>query len=130
MAFYYKEFADYVSNFEKAANDFDAWLIEFLKDNAEWLVGETKERTPVDTGFLRKSWRVTDVIRTGDTLEFFLINDADYSEYVELGHATVNRKSWVEGRFMARISMQELQARLPRRFDAEFAVFMAEHGVL
>lgn len=38
----------------------------------------------------------------------------NYASYVEYGHRTKNHKGWVEGRFMATISMQEIERQLPK----------------
>lgn len=75
-------------------------------------------------------WRVTDVTRNADTLEFELINDADYADYVELGHTTRDRSRWIEGAYMATISMAKLEQRMPADLNKEFALFLKRYGVL
>ena len=44
-------------------------------------ITKVKQRTPVDTGFLRKSWKIGDV--SGNYVQ--VINDAPYAEYIENG---------------------------------------------
>ena len=131
MSFNFTEYKQLVKGYERIAKELDNWLIQFLEKQANWLIGQAKERTPVDTGNLRRNWRITKVnkLPNGD-LEFSLINDADYSSYVELGHTTKNREKWVEGYYMATISMSKLQQYMPRRFDREFKIFLAQKGVL
>jgi Bacteriophage protein of unknown function (DUF646). len=128
----YKEFKQFYENCVSLAEELESWLVSFLLENAQWVEGITKERTPVDTGYLKKRWRITNVYRLPSTnsLGFSLINDADYASYVELGHTTRNREGWVEGYFMATISMEELNRKLPRRFTREFNKLLAKYGVL
>ena len=131
MAFDYREFKKLYEGYVSLAEELESWLINFLLENAQWTLGQTKERTPVDTGNLKRSWRITNVYRLpSGRLGFALINDADYSSYVELGHATRNREKWVDGYFMATISMAELERRLPANFTHEFNKLLAKHGVL
>lgn len=127
----YKELKKLYEGYASAAEELDEWLKSFLLENAQWLLGQVKDRTPVDTGNLRRNWRITRVYRlSNDKLGFVLANDADYSSYVEYGHATRNRKKWVEGYYMATVSIAKLDERLPRRFSREFSLFLKRHGVL
>lgn len=132
MGFKYKEFKQFYENCRSLSEELEDWLVSFLLENAQWLEGITKDRTPVDTGNLKRRWRITSVYRlpSSNSLAFALINDADYASYVELGHTTRNREGWVEGYFMATISMAELERKLPRRFTLQFNKLLARHGVL
>ena len=130
MAFDYKELKKYCEGFEKATEDLENFLTDFLQEEGEWVLGAVKDRTPVDTGNLRRNWRITDVTRNVDTLEFELVNDADYASYIELGHTTRSRDKWIEGRYMATISIAKLEQRLPADFDKEFTLFLKRYGVL
>lgn len=132
MGLKYKEFKQFYENCRSLSEELEDWLISFLLENAQWLEGITKDRTPVDTGNLKRRWRITNVYRlpSSNSLAFALINDADYASYVELGHTTRNREGWVEGYFMATISMSELEHKLPRRFTLQFNKLLARHGVL
>lgn len=132
MSFDYREFEELYNGYKAVYEELEEWLIDFLLENAQWTLGRTKDRTPVDTGYLKKSWRITNVYRLPSTgsLGFSLINDADYASYVELGRTTRNREGWVEGYYMATISMADLEKRLPRRFTREFNKLLAKHGVL
>ena len=121
MSFNFTEYKQLVKGYESIAKELDNWLIQFLEKQANWLIGQAKERTPVDTGNLRRNWRITKVNK---------LPNGDYSSYVELGHTTKNREKWVEGYYMATISMSKLQQYMPRRFDREFKIFLAKKGVL
>lgn len=128
--FDHKEFKEMFNNYSSVANDLEAFLIDFLIENARWLKGQTKERTPVDSGNLRRKWHVSRAYKLSNgNYGFILMNDEDYASFVENGHTTRNRKGWVDGYYMATISITKLEERWPRRFDKEFVVFLASHGV-
>ncbi|MDK0901571.1 HK97 gp10 family phage protein [Clostridium perfringens] len=125
----FNELENYVKNFRKMSIEFNKFLFDFLTKNALEALAKTKKRTPVDTGELRRNWEITRVIKRGDELLVYLYNGKDYASYVEEGHATRNREGWVEGYYMATISIEEVERNIPKRFDREFIRFMAELGV-
>lgn len=125
----FNELENYVKNFRKMSIEFNKFLFDFLTKNALEALAKTKKRTPVDTGELRRNWEITRVIKRGDELLVYLYNGKDYASYVEEGHATRNREVWVEGYYMATISIEEVERNIPKRFDREFIRFMAELGV-
>lgn len=127
----YRELKEMYESYVSVVQDLENFLIDFLLENAKWVLNQTIDRTPVDTGNLRRNWHITNVYKlSSGNLGFVLMNDADYASYVENGHTTKNRKGWVEGYYMATISLAKLEEVLPRRFDKEFAIFLAAHGVL
>lgn len=128
--FDYKDFEKMCMSYAAAAQNLEAFLIDFLLEEAKWVQGETKDHTPVQTGYLRGRWRITGVYKSGGNLTFELINDADYASYVELGHTTRKRDKWVEGYYMATISLAKLEERMPADFDREFTIFLKRYGVL
>lgn len=125
----FNELENYVKNFRKMSIEFNKFLFDFLTKNALEALAKTKKRTPVDTGELRRNWEVTRVIKRGNELLVYLYNGKDYASYVEEGHSTRNREGWVEGYYMATISIEEVERNIPKRFDREFIRFMAELGV-
>lgn len=58
---------------------------QFLKAEAEELLGAARDKTPVDTGALRLSWMRGQPL--GGTVE--VGNAADYAAHVEYGHRIV-----------------------------------------
>lgn len=124
MSFNYKEFEKFADTYKKAAIEFDKFLNKFLIKCALDALGKTKKRTPVDTGGLKRNWFITRVMRKGDELVVWLYNSQDYASYVEYGHTNRNRTKWVEGYFMATISIEEVQRKIPQRFEREFEKFM------
>lgn len=129
--FDYSEFKKFAKNYEKAGKLFEIWLMGFLQENANWLKGKVIKDTPVDTSNLRRNWKVTRVYKlSSGNIGFVIYNNADYASYVELGHATRNRNGWVEGYYMCTININDLEKRMPRRFEKEFITFMKGHGLV
>lgn len=111
-------------NFAKAFEDVldqnfvDQFIEDFLLEMAFRAQRKIKRRTPVDTGQLRRSWKVGKVERKGDNYIVEIYNNTEYAPYVEYGHRTgKNLTKWVEGRFMMTISMKEIEKELPLHLD-------------
>nr|DAL22443.1 MAG TPA_asm: type I neck protein [Caudoviricetes sp.] len=124
MSFDYKEFEKFVDTYKKAAIEFDKFLNKFLIKCALDALGKTKKRTPVETGGLKRNWFITRVMKKDDELVVWLYNSQDYASFVEYGHTDRSRANWVEGYFMATISIEEVQRKIPQRFEREFEKFM------
>ena len=73
--------------------------------------------TPVDTGFLKRSWIVSEKIKNyfKDLAE--LINNADYASFVEYGHRTVNGMGWVFGRFYLTRAIDEFTTKYQPKLE-------------
>jgi hypothetical protein len=65
-------------------------------------------------GHLRRNWQVGSVTKQGDAYMVEVYNNVEYASFIEFGHRTRNHRRWVEGRFMATISMQEMERELPK----------------
>lgn len=125
MGFDYSEFEKFCTNMNRAANQFKDFLEEFLLKNALEALAKTKKRTPTgETGHLKQKWEISSVVRRGADLVVYLYNPKEYASYVEYGHATRNREGWVEGYFMSTISIEEIERKMPQRFNREFLKFM------
>lgn len=126
----FEEFKNFANNFKKMTFKYDKFLFDFLTKIAMEVLAKTKKRTPVDTGELRRNWDITRVMKKGNDLIVYLYNSKDYASYVEMGHTTRNRTGWVEGYYMATISIEEVERKIPKRFEKEFIKFMASCEVL
>ncbi|WWU65442.1 HK97 gp10 family phage protein [Clostridium baratii] len=126
----FEEFKNFANNFKKMTFKYDKFLFDFLTKIAMDALAKTKKRTPVDTGELRRNWDITRVMKKGNDLIVYLYNSKDYASYVEMGHTTRNRTGWVEGYYMATISIEEVERKIPKRFEKEFIKFMASCEVL
>lgn len=103
-----------------ARQDIDRICIDCAEEIALRLLRKVKLRTPVDSGRLRDSWRIDGVKKSGEEYVVEIINSLEYASYVENGHrqepgrfvpAIGKRlvKSYVPGKYMLRISEQEVQ---------------------
>lgn len=100
---------------------------EFMKDCAKELAARllkmVVQRTPADTGTLRRAWTAgtsseryansVQVNHSGNVYEIAITNPMEYASYVECGHRTPNHKGWVPGHFMLKISEEELERIAP-----------------
>ncbi len=100
---------------------------EFMKDCAKELAARllrmVVQRTPADTGTLRRAWTAgtssegyansVQVNHSGNVYEIAITNPMEYASYVEYGHRTPNHKGWVPGKFMMKISEEELERIAP-----------------
>lgn len=119
-----------------ATNKLKDFEKKFLTTLANMVMQRAIPNTPVDTGRLRRSYKVTKVEQKGDTLEITIYNDAkddgaaeSYASYVEFGHFTRGRVSWVEGHWMLTIATDEVQAEMNRVWNQLFNEFIKEVGI-
>ncbi|WP_085829390.1 HK97 gp10 family phage protein [Clostridium massiliodielmoense] len=115
-SFDYSGFKDMAKRFNKALDQrvIERWIREFLLEMAFRAERKIKKRTPVDSGHLRRNWQVGNVEKRGNAYLVEIFNNTEYASFVEYGHRTRNHNGWVEGRFMATISMQEIERKLPK----------------
>lgn len=128
----YKELSAYVSSVTLMKNDFNKFLREFLLEMADRIIARVKPRTPVDTGALRRSWELGDIKGEGGNISVEILNGMDYATDIEYGHRIVVHGSevgWYEGRFMLKISIDEIRKQMPSRYTEEFYAFCLEKGI-
>lgn len=104
---------------EKLSKNTDKIARTIIEDIALRTLRATDKRTPVGVytdgrtgGTLRKGWYVTDVVKVGGSYEVYLKNDTNYASFVEYGHRIRGHKSWVDGRFMMTISVDEVDRKV------------------
>ena len=118
--FDFSEFERLAKTFKKALDErvIERFIQDFLLEMAYRAERKIKKRTPVDTGELRRNWKVGRVERRGDAYQVEIYNNTHYAQFVEYGHRTgKDLTKWVEGRFMMTISMQEIERELPRYLE-------------
>ncbi|MDQ0412722.1 HK97 gp10 family phage protein [Mesobacillus stamsii] len=84
-------------------------------------VRKVKKMTPVDTGDLRNNWKHY-VFKRGDTFFIVVYNQVEYASFVEKGHRIVvagQTVGWVEGKFMLKLTMDEMERIAPRMWQRE-----------
>lgn len=99
--------------FEAIENQYPAEFREMVINVANELLGRVKEKTPKDTGHLRKEWHVGEIVHRGNEYYIEVYNNVEYAEPVEYGHRTRGGKGFVKGAHMMELSIQEVQKRLP-----------------
>ena len=115
----------FVDKINKSKRDIPIFLTECLNEAANKLVTDTKNRTPVDTGNLQKSWVRTEVEHTGGDYKVKITNDAqnprdgtEYASYVEYGHNST-AGNWVEGAHMLAKSQEDAKDFLEKKLRTE-----------
>lgn len=114
-SFDFDEFEKMAKSFKKALDErvIDRFIQDFLLEMAYRAERKVKKRTPVDSGELRRNWRVGRVIRQGSSYVVEIYNNTEYASFVEYGHRNRDKTEWIEGRFMMTISMKQIERELP-----------------
>lgn len=129
----YKEFSAYVSSITVLKKDFNKFLKKFLLQMAERIISRVKPRTPVDTGELKRHWELGDIHGEGENISVEILNAMEYATDIEYGHRIVvdgSEVGWYEGRFMLKISIDEIRKQMPARYQVEFKKFCLEHRLV
>lgn len=127
-----KELLEYSRNLAKSSNNFEDFLKDFLIEMANRIIAKTKPRTPVDTGALRNSWKLGNLISDGKNISVEIKNPQEYATEIEYGHRIVRNGAevgWYEGRFMLKISIDEIRKQMPHRYIKEFNAWCERNGI-
>lgn len=111
----------------------EAHIRAALAEAVAMALRKVKERTPVQTGTLRREWRITAIVKDGDYWVVTLYNDTKYAPYVEYGHRTPpNKKTgerhWVKGQFMMKISCDEVKKNMGYIVQKHVNAMLAQMG--
>lgn len=88
---------------------------------AQLAIRKVKKMTPVDTGDLRNNWKFH-VVKKGLEYTIVIYNQVEYASFVEKGHRIViagKTVGWVEGRFMLKLTEEEILRIAPRMWERE-----------
>ena len=85
-------------------NNFDSDLQKIVEKHGGKLLRNVKQRTPVDTGQLRRSWE----LEKGN-LYIRIFNNTEYGIFIEYGHRTRGGKSYIEGVYMLKTSFEKTE---------------------
>ena len=114
-----------IDNFLKDINNiqsnFQRDLENLIKKYGVYLFTNTKKRTPVDTGQLRRSWQLK--YKKGD-LYIRLYNNTEYGLYVEYGHRTRGGKSYIEGAYMLKKTFEKTE----EKFTNDLEKLLKKYG--
>ena len=121
-----------------ASSDVQKFMIECAKDLAARLLRYAKMRTPVGRypkgsgkvgGTLRRGWpqvnNGVEVAYSGGVYTVEIINPVEYASYVEYGHRT-RSGGWVPGRFMLKISEDELKGVIPQILEDKIMKYLSD----
>ena len=95
---------DFLKNINKIQSNFHSDLQNLVEKHGGILLRNTKMKSPVDTGQLRRSWQ----LEKGD-LYVRIFSNCEYNIYVEYGHRTRGGKSYVEGVYMLKTSFEKTE---------------------
>ena len=118
---------------ESLKSDLKKFAKDFLLENANEVIIRTKLRTPVDTGKLRASWQHDEVVENGNDFSVDVLNNTEYASYVEYGHEVVvngqRTGKYVKGNYMLSKSMNEVENKMPDKFETKFKKFLNDRGI-
>jgi len=118
--FDFREFEKLAKSFKRAVDErvIERFIQDFLLEMAMRSLRRIRKRTPVDTGELRRNWKVGRVVKQGNSYVVEIYNNTDYASFVEFGHRYgIDLTKWKEGVFMMTISMQEIERELEKRLQ-------------
>lgn len=104
--------------------DMDAFCKKIAKELAARLLRMVKQRTPVDSGNLRRNWQTSELTYSDKEYKITIYNATEYAVYVEYGHRTRNHKGWVEGRFMITKSELLLGSQVEKIIETRLKTFL------
>lgn len=98
--------------------------IRVLNNSVNEGVKVAKKNTPVDTSFMRKSWRSAPAVKSvSGGVTKTLVNSADYSEYVNYGHRIVSKSGktvgFVPGQFILEKAISKAEKVMAGEFKKE-----------
>ena len=95
---------NFLKNINNIQSNFHGDLQKLVEKHGGILLRNTKMKTPVDTGQLRRSWE----LEKGD-LYVRIFSNCEYNIYVEYGHRTRGGKSYVEGVYMLKKTFEKTE---------------------
>lgn len=93
-----------IKNINNIQSNFHRELQSLIEKHGGILLRNTKMKSPVDTGQLRRSWE----LEKGD-LYVKLMNRTEYAIHVEYGHRTRGGRNYVEGVYMLKTSFEKTE---------------------
>ena len=103
-SFEIKGIDNFLKDINNIQNNFQGDLQKLVEKHGGILLRNTKLKSPVDTGQLRRSWQ----LEKGD-LYVKIFSSCEYVKHVEYGHRTRGGKSYVEGVYMLKTSFEKTE---------------------
>ena len=128
--FEFGEFRKLYEGMKAISTEFDTFLENFLLKQALIALRLVRPRTPVDTGTLRRSWQISNVEVSGNSLVVYLVNPIEYASFMEDGF-TYNTKSGTKrfpGFHMAELAILQVRQQMPAKFESAFISWLKSKG--
>ena len=120
--FYFKNL-DIIGMLDDMESNFAKELQKLIEKYGGKLLRNVKQRTPVDTGQLRRSWELEK-----DDLYVKVFNNTEYGLHVEYGHRIVGRdgkvKGVAEGVYMLKTSFEKTK----KNFEEDLENILKKYG--
>lgn len=91
-----------------AESNMSKMLEATVKKISSKLLKNVKLKSPVDTGQFRRSWRT----KKRGQFEMLIYNNTEYGIYLEYGHRTKGGNKVIEGKYVLKRSIEEVQNEL------------------
>ena len=98
-------------------------------DNSPIHIHTAVGQLPHQTGRLQDSWKVGPIVKKGDTYYIEVYTNVEYAEPVEYGHRTRGGRSFVPGKHMMELSLEELNQALPGFLREWLSDFISTHDL-
>ena len=106
---------NFLKDINNIQNNFQGDLQKLVEKHGGILLRNTKLKSPVDTGQLRRSWQ----LEKGD-LYVKIFSSCEYVKHVEYGHRTRGGKSYVEGVYMLKTSFEKTEEKFTNDLEKLF----------
>lgn len=110
---------NFLKNIDNIQNNFQGDLQKLVEKHGGILLRNTKLKSPVDTGQLRRSWQ----LEKGD-LYVKIFSSCEYVKHVEYGHRTRGGKSYVEGVYMLKKTFEKTE----EKFTNDLEKLLKKYG--
>ena len=118
-SFEIKGIDNFLKDINNIQNNFQGDLQKLVEKHGGILLRNTKLKSPVDTGQLRRSWQ----LEKGD-LYIRIFNNVSYSIFIEYGHRTRGGKSYVEGVYMLKKTFEKTE----EKFTNDLEKLLKKYG--
>ncbi|WP_071131363.1 HK97 gp10 family phage protein [Enterococcus timonensis] len=151
--FNFDEFLKFANDFNKTLQE-ENFIMDVMNYLGNVMIRDVKMRTPVGQysnkvffvkggkllvfeadkgsgragGELRRNWILNGVQKVGDEFVVTISNNTEYASYVENGHRTADHSGWVEGQFFLKITMDEIQEKLPSIVGPAYKSYLGAFG--
>ena len=109
----------FIKDLNKMDDNIKKELQKLIEKYGGLILRGVKQKTPVDTGMLRRSWQ----LEKGD-LYVKIFNNVEYGIFIEYGHRTRGGKSYVEGVYMLKTTFEKQI----KNFESDLEKLLEKYG--